>query len=146
MATWHQQIWRLLELHEGRRLKPYVDTVGKISLGVGRNLTDNGISDDEADLFLMHDIETAMSELDLRVPWWRDLDEVRRAVVLDLRFNLGWPRLRQFRRMLTTLDAGEYDAAAAHLLDSRYATQVQTRATRLAGMLRTGAWPPELEA
>lgn len=39
-----------LSRDEGRRLKPYLDTVGKTTIGVGRNLTDVGISEDECDL------------------------------------------------------------------------------------------------
>ena len=39
-----------LKLDEGVKLKPYRDTAGKLTIGVGRNLDDAGISPTEADL------------------------------------------------------------------------------------------------
>lgn len=58
---------------EGKRLKPYKDTVGKLTIGVGRNLDDVGISESEAMALLDSDIAAVFAELDRHVPWWRDM-------------------------------------------------------------------------
>lgn len=119
------------------RLTPYVDSVGKITIGCGRNLTDRGISEDEARQFLDTDINHAI--LDLTVfPWFPDLDQVRQRALVDLCFNIGLPRLKGFRKMLAAIERREWDVAAHELLDSRYAEQVGKRARTLAAMLRTG--------
>ena len=37
----------LLILHEGVRRKPYLDTVGELTIGVGRNLDAMGLEENE---------------------------------------------------------------------------------------------------
>lgn len=56
---------------EGVRFKPYRDTVGKLTIGVGRNLDDRGISPGEADYLLANDIRIVCDELDRRLGWWQ---------------------------------------------------------------------------
>lgn len=136
-STQRDALRRQLLEHEGMRLTPYVDSVGKISIGVGRNLTDRGISEDEARQFLDADINNAILDL-TTFPWFPDLDPVRQRAVVDLCFNIGLPRLRGFVKMLAAIDRKDWDSAAHELLDSAYAVQVGKRARTLAAMLRTG--------
>ena len=126
--------------HEGIRLEPYLDSVGKWTIGVGRNLTDKGISDDEARFLLENDLDECISDCQ-SFPWFAGLDGVRQRVVVDLRFNLGGAGLRRFKRTLAYVASGDFELAAAALLDSKWSRQVKTRATRLAEMLRTGLDP-----
>ena len=131
----------MLKSHEGVRLKPYVDTVGKTTIGVGRNLTDNGITQDECDAMLAHDIATARAALVMNCRGYQSLDEVRQAVLIDLCFNLGWPRLSAFKNTLSLIEHARYNDAASAMLDSLWAKQVGNRAVQLAAMMRTGKWP-----
>lgn len=135
----------MLKLHEGLRLQPYTDTVGKITIGYGRNLSDRGITRDEAEQMLAHDITTHLAELVTVLPWVRALDPVRQAVLADMAFNMGVPTLLTFKNTLAAVKAGNYEGAAANILDSKYADQVGGRALRLARMLRHGTVPAELE-
>ena len=80
-----------LELHEGRRSKPYLDSVGKWTVGVGRNLSDKGLSDDEIDYLLANDLRECRADL-ASFPWFAGLDDVRRNVLIDMRLNLGPPQ------------------------------------------------------
>ncbi|MDP3703688.1 MAG: lysozyme, partial [Candidatus Omnitrophota bacterium] len=96
---------RQLIAHEGLRLKPYTDTVGKLTIGVGRNLTDKGITKAEALYLLERDIEECIADL-VTFPWFGRLDSVRQRVMIDMRFNLGPSRLRKFRRTLAAVDEG----------------------------------------
>lgn len=122
---------------EGLRLKPYEDTTGHLTIGVGRNLTDVGISSDEAQMLLDHDIDRVVRMLDERIPWWGQLDPVRQRVLLNMGFNLGYG-LFQFRNTLAHVQRGEYTDAAEHMLDSLWSRQVGARALRLANAMRTG--------
>lgn len=123
--------------HEGLRRFPYTDTVGKLTIGVGRNLSDVGISDAEAMDLLDHDLDACIRDLST-TPWFADLDPVRQRVMVDMRFNLGATRLRSFRNTLAAVARGDYEAAAIGMMRSLWAKQVGPRAVRLAAMMRDG--------
>lgn len=123
--------------NEGVRLRPYDDTVGKITIGIGRNLSDKGISADEAAFLLENDIEECLADC-ATFPWFAALNGVRQRVICDMRFNLGPSRLRQFTNTLAAVGRGDYEAASRGMLKSLWAKQVKGRAVRLAEMMRTG--------
>lgn len=121
-----------LQRDEGVRLKPYRDTVGKMTIGVGRNLDDRGITEVEAGVLLATDIGIVADDLDRNIPWWRDLPEPARRGLANMAFNLGWPRLAQFHNMLDALQNQDFPAAAKAALASKWAIQVGSRARRIA--------------
>lgn len=125
---------------EGLRLKPYRDTVGKLTIGVGRNLDDVGISDAEAGHLLGNDISGVLADLDRALPWWRGLSEARQRALANMCFNLGLTRLQGFKKMLAALEAGDWPAAAREALDSKWARQVGARATRIAEAFAEEEW------
>ena len=126
-----------LKAEEGFVAHCYVCTAGAHTVGYGRNIDQKhggiGISEDEADYLLRNDIDRTISECQ-RWDWFDELDPVRQSVVVQLCFQLGRPRLSQFKRMLAALSQQPPDliAAANELLDSRFANQVPARAARLA--------------
>ena len=122
---------------EGLRLKPYTDTVGKTTIGVGRNLTDNGISHEEAMILLDNDIETHIALLDSKVPWWRDMSPVRQRVLANMAFNMG-NALFSFVNTLSAMERGYYEKAAYGMENSKWAGQVGVRAKRLIKMMEEG--------
>ncbi|MBR8244793.1 glycoside hydrolase family protein [Burkholderia multivorans] len=127
-----------LTLDEGRRSRIYVDTVGKVSGGIGRNLTDKGFRDNEIDLMYQNDIAETEAWLDRNLPWWRSLDPVRQRVMMNMAFNMQG-KLLTFVNTLAAMKRGDYAAAADGMLNSLWARQVGARATRLAAMMRSGA-------
>jgi lysozyme len=129
---------RQLSIDEGRRALVYTDTVGKITGGIGRNLTDRPFFDDEIALMLKNDIALVQRELDQRLPWWREMTDARQNVLANMCFNLGINRLMGFGKTLTHMRVGEYEAAAVEMLDSKWAKQVGARAVRLAALMREG--------
>lgn len=133
-------VTELVTKHEGTRLKPYLDTVGKWSLGTGRNISDVGISQCEADFMLANDLTACHEDL-VKFWWFTPLDEVRQAVLLDLRFNLGLAGLLHFPHFLSAVGKQDWATAKAELLDSTWAGQVGARATEDAEMILTGVWP-----
>lgn len=128
----------MLIRHEGMELKLYEDSVGKLTIGIGRNIEDNGITEDEAMYLLRNDIEKHAKELAEHYPIVRDLDDNRYYVLVNMAFNLGIYRLSQFKKMWANISVGKYAAAAAEMLDSKWATQVGNRATELAEIMKTG--------
>ncbi len=126
---------------EDVRLKPYRDSVGKLTIGTGRNLDDVGISKDENDYLLDNDIARVERALDVHLPWWGHLDLVRQRVLANMCFNLGPRKLLRFRKTLPLIQQGQYEAAAREMLRSRWAQQVGHRALRLSQATRTGVMP-----
>ncbi|GAA4652067.1 hypothetical protein GCM10023116_43510 [Kistimonas scapharcae] len=131
----------LIKLHEGCRLKPYRCTANKLTIGWGRNLDDNGIDQEEADFMLDSDVIAVEKELGSNLSWFCSLDEVRQAVLTDMCFNLGWPRLSAFKKTLQHIEGGHYELAAIEMLNSKWARQVKNRAARLSEMMQSGKWP-----
>lgn len=122
---------------EGMRLKPYRCTAGKLTIGVGRNLDDNGISEAEAIILLSNDINEVFDELDTRIPWWSGLNDKQKIALANMCFNLGWPRLSKFKKMLAALKVKDFETAAKEALDSKWAVDVGARSQRIANLLRT---------
>ncbi len=129
----------LIKKHEGLRLKPYRCTADKLTIGYGRNLEDVGISKDEAEILLHHDIQKVIKQLST-IPWFNKLSDVRKSVLIDMCFNLGFEGLMKFRRTLALIESQLYVQAAEEMLDSRWADQVGSRAQTLSKMMKTGEW------
>lgn len=123
--------------HEGLKLKPYTDTVGKLTIGVGHNLTDNGLTMMQCMFILDDDVKDTIEFLSHNCPWWGGLDEVRQRAILDLAFNLK-TRLLGFKKMIAAIQAKDWGAAAKELLDSDFAKQTGIRASNLAAQILTG--------
>lgn len=155
---------------EGRRLKPYRDSLGFLTVGVGRCLDkiglsseeavwlfqhdpkrvwrglQDGISEAEADLLLQNDIAREVDAFRAHCPWFDGLDDVRQRVLANMAFNLGVDppgHLLEFHTVLQAVQDGRYGDAADGMLKTLWARQVGERASRLAYMMHTGNVPPE---
>ena len=133
-------IFAQLRRDEGLRLWPYVDTVGKITIGYGRNLSDNGISKDEAEGMFQSDVQKAQAVLYARLPWFQALDAARQGVLLNMAFNMGFNKLEEFQNLLIAAAQGDWNEAAKQMMDSLWAKQVGDRAIRLAHQMLDGQW------
>jgi len=114
--------------------------VGKVTVGVGRNLTDKGLTMAESDLLLQNDIAYVTEGLKKFFPWTETLDDARNGVLQNMAFNLGLGGLAEFRNMLGALEQGKWDDAAAEMENSKWAKEVGARASRLAVQIRIGEW------
>lgn len=129
-----------LDRDEGRKKLPYVDTVGKTTIGVGRNLTRDGISDQEMNLMRDNDIEAARSILNARLPYFQALDSVRQGVLINMAFNMGFRGLEGFQNMLRAFAQHDWEIAAREMVSSKWASEVGDRATRLERQVILGTW------
>ncbi len=135
-----ERLKEMLIRHEGLRLKPYRDSVGKLTIGVGRNLDDVGISEEEALYLLENDIrraeKIAVECASSHGVLFESLPEDAQLVLIDMAFNLGY-KLKGFKKMFSALKRRDFDEAAWEMLDSRWARQVGKRATELAEIMRS---------
>ena len=138
-----EKLIAMIKRHEGVETHAYECSEGKVTVGVGRNIDQEGgigLSDDEVDYLLQNDIERVVKELSAEYPWFSDLDDVRRDAMVDISFNLGATRLRLFKRALSAMEAGKYKEAATEFLDSKWARQVGGRALELTDMISSGEY------
>lgn len=125
--------------HEGFRPKPYNDSRGFLTIGYGRCLDTNGISQDEGLYLLDDDIGYATRQLIASLPWAEQMDDVRRGVLIEMAFQLGLGGLLQFKHMLAAAQQSIWDRAADEMLSSSWAQQTPDRAQELANLMRNGA-------
>ena len=130
-----------LILDEGYKYETYEDHLGFLTLGVGHLVLDTDpeidkpvgtpVSEERVLECLNNDIETVCNELDRNMPWWKELGDEKMRVLANMCFNLGITRLLKFRKFLAALEAGDFETAGEEMMDSKWATQVGARATRL---------------
>lgn len=140
-----------LKKEEGLRLQVYDDAtgapirqgskvLGQPTIGVGCNVGPGaGITEAEAEYLLLNRLQVAAIDAST-LPGFNHLDDVRRLVLVDMTFNMGVASVRKFTGMLMALQKADFDLAAAHMLESLWATQVGQRAIDLATIMRTGVW------
>lgn len=127
-----------LKKHEGLKLKPYTDTVGKLTLGIGRNLEDKGITEQEALFMLNNDVDYFYKKITKELPWIKNLDDTRQNVLVNMAFNLGVSGLFSFKNMLAAVATCNFKLASEEMLNSKWAKQVGNRAVELSEQMRTG--------
>lgn len=126
--------------HEGIRQFPYKDTRGFITIGIGRNLTTKGLSKDECYNLLTNDLIACNFQL-LTVPAYISLDKIRKDVLIELCFNLGFVGLRKFKKMWSAIEQKDYNEAQKQLRDSLWAKQVgQSRVDDICYRMVNGAY------
>ena len=137
-----EKLLEMLKRHEGVRSKVYLCSAGYETIGVGRNISANGLglSGDEVDYLLENDIVRVIKELSSEYPWFKDLDDVRKDAMIDISFNLGATRLRGFKRALAAMEVADYKMAAKEFLDSKWSRDVKGRATELCYMIEMGSY------
>ena len=136
-----EKLLDMLMLHVGLELKPYQCTADKTTIGVGRNLQDVGITEDEAKYLLQNDIDRILKEVE-HWSFLEKLNEPRQAVILDMVFNMGVTRFNAntWVKTFAAIQNEEWEKAANEMLDSKWAKQVGQRAIRLSQMMRKGEW------
>lgn len=125
-----KELTDIIAEHEGLRLEMYHDTVGVPTIGYGHNLN-TPISEEAAYQILQDDVQVAISELDERMDWWRDLPYPAQIVVASMVFNLGWPRFSRFKKFISALEDQDWDRAAYEMEDSLWFQQVKRRGEEL---------------
>lgn len=125
-----EEIIEMLKRHEGLRLELYHCTAGVPTVGYGHNLL-TPISEEAAELILRDDVNVVLNELDKNVYWWRDLPEDAQSVIINMCFNIGWPRLSKFKKFWAALEDRDFEKAASEMEDSLWFKQVKQRGTEL---------------
>ena len=149
---------RMEKMHrfeEGVRDKPYKDSLGYWTIGIGhlmderiggflpayarRELDSYGfITDETISRLYQEDMKAIKADLDRALPWAAELDDVRYMCLLDMCFQMGITKLLTFKNTLSFIQNREFARAADNMLLSLWAKQTPSRARRRANEMRTG--------
>ena len=134
-----EHLMERIKKNEGFSRKPYLDSVGKVTIGYGRNLEDRGISKSEAEYMLINDIHNAEDKLEEHLGYvLKNLNDARKEVLIEMVFNMGIYSVLKFKKMIKALTLGNYEKAADEMLDSKWAKQVKKRAIELSKIMKSG--------
>lgn len=142
-----------LKIDEGFRKHVYKDTLGYDTVGYGYCLTKNpcrlsnenikeihaiGITEKVAEQLLIDYCHALENKLHSVLPCFETLNDVRKEVLINMSYNLGVSGVLGFKHMIAELEKGDFERAAICMIDSKWATQVKARATRLAEQMKNG--------
>jgi lysozyme len=137
------ELTKQLRRDEGEVLTAYSDSLGYLTIGVGR-LVDKrkggGITAEESAYLLANDIRDKTAAVIKALPWAEHLDPVRFGVLQNMAFQLGVNGLLGFKNTLSLIQGGNYERAAEGMAASLWAKQTPARCARLQKQLVTGAW------
>ena len=124
----YDKVKEMLVRHEGVMCTLYQCSEGRWTIGVGRNLQDRGVTEEEAMYLLDNDIKRVMSQLDEYWTVWRSFPEKAQLCCVDMSFQMGIKGFMGFRRTRALMEMGMWLEASEELLDSKYAIQTPNRA------------------
>ena len=127
-----------LKRDEGIRLHPYRCSANKLTIGVGRNIEERGITEDESEYLLNNDLTICIEEVESVFTWYYYITDNRKRAIINMVFNLGLTKLLKFKNFIAAMEAKDYVTAGKEMLDSRWAKQVGNRADRLEQMIVNG--------
>lgn len=138
------ELTKQLKLDEGQKVHAYQDHLGFWTIGIGRLVDarkpDSGLRDVEIAFMLNNDLDDRLTALSKRLPWFDDLDDARKGVLVNMSFQLGVEGLLGFKNTLRLVGDGKYVEAADNMLKSLWARQTPKRAQRMAEQMRSGVW------
>lgn len=123
-----------IKSEEGFREKPYLDTLGVPTFGIGFTY----ITEEEADWILAKRLSEIETELRTKYRWYDNLNAVRQDVIISMVYQLGFGGIAKFKKFIAAMERKDYDTAAVEMLDSLWARQTPHRAKRQADMIKNG--------
>ncbi len=139
--SWRDAAVQDIKRCEACRLEAYQDEGGVWTIGWGHTqgvVQGQTCTQTQADEWLEQDFSLAEFDLNTHVCWWLDAPPSVRRGLVNMSFNLGWPRLSGFKHMLACGEIGDWEGMASESLDSKWATQVGDRADFIAELFRLG--------
>ena len=124
-----------LKIDEGFSGRVYQCTAGKNTIGYGRNLDSNPLTREEAEVLLVNDLKQVVKEC-LKLEYFPNLKPERRAVILNMVYNMGMPNFMNFKKLNEALISHDYEKASIEMRASKWARQVPNRAVALSEIMK----------
>ena len=135
------QLRDTLKIDEGVKYEIYNDHLGYPTFGIGHLVVESDeehgkpvgtpVTEDRVNSVFEKDVAIMIDEAKKIFPNLDELPEEAQQVIVNMTFNMGRPRLSQFKKFIAGVNAGDWNKAAVEMMDSRWAKQVGARAERL---------------
>jgi GH24 family phage-related lysozyme (muramidase) len=139
-----ERVFEQLKIDEGVEYEIYLDHLGYPTFGVGHLVLESDeehgqevgtpISEQRVKDLFEKDLDTAISEciaLYGESTWTMDFPDEVQEILVNMMFNMGRPRLSQFKNFRKALEDQNWAKAAEEGRDSNWHKQVYHRAERL---------------
>jgi lysozyme len=143
-------IMDMVKKHEGVRTKPYKDSVGLWTIGVGHLIGDGKslppewnreFSMAEIDALFAEDFEHHKKAAE-KIPGYSSANKATQGALIDLTFNMGAAWYKKWPNFIKALVAGNMQQAAEELQGSKWYQQVKGRAANIVALIKSGGSSP----
>ena len=141
-----EQLRNELEIDEGVKYEIYLDHLGLPTFGIGHLVTENDpehgqevgteVSEERVAEVFESDVQVTLDECQRLYSDFDELPEEVQLIIANMMFNMGRPRLSQFKMMKACVDDRDWPGAADQMMDSKWYRQVTNRADRLVTRMR----------
>ena len=133
---------------EGVVYELYRCSLGHLTGGIGHLITEwdeeyygmpvgTKVPHEQVDAWFAVDINRTLQDCKEIFPDFNDLPEEAQLVIANMCFQLGRPRLSNFRKFIAAVNDRDWIKAADEMEDSRWYKQTTARAERLIGRIIT---------
>ena len=132
--SFESDLIKQIKEHEGLVLKPYKCPVGKLTIGYGHNLEDNGLTKTACEYILIEDLEEAKKNFYavFTKDFFDTLKDNQKIALIDMMFNLGLSRFLTFKKFILAVKQRNFDRASVEIIHSKAYTQAKRRYQLLA--------------
>ena len=132
-----KEIVQDVKKHEGYKAKVYKCTEGYDTIGYGFAVKDLHLDEDIAELILMRKLHNLLERILVAFPWFRDIDDRAKLVVINMCYQLGISGFSKFKKTIYLLETEQYEEASVEMLDSLWARQTPNRAKELSSKIKS---------
>lgn len=132
-----KEIVQDVKKHEGYKAKVYKCTEGYDTIGYGFAVKDLHLDEDIAELILMRKLHNLLERILVAFPWFRDIDDKAKLVVINMCYQLGISGFSKFKKTIYLLETEQYEEASVEMLDSLWARQTPNRAKELSSKIKS---------
>ena len=131
---YQSELLQQIKEHEGLRLKLYKCPAGKLTIGYGHNIEDNGLSKSACEFVLYDDIDEAQKNVCsiFGYEFFESLPVCKRVALVDMMFNLGMAKFLTFKRFIFAVETQNWENASREVVNSRAYEQNKRRYKKIA--------------
>tara|TARA_R100000808_G_C2139033_1_gene147024 strand:+ start:441 stop:887 length:447 start_codon:yes stop_codon:yes gene_type:complete len=136
-----KELLEVIKKEEGSKMKdgkhiPYRCSENKLTICYGLLIDPDvpgaGITEAQAEMLLETTVNQFLVELHSKLPWYKEQPDPIKIALANMAYQLGVPKLLQFKKTLDHIENGRYAMAAAECKNSQWFHQTPNRCERVA--------------
>lgn len=140
------QLREQLKIDEGVKYEIYKDHLGYDTFGIGHLVVKEDVefgqpvgtkvNENRVNEVFEKDVQKMIKEAKILFPNFDNLPEEAQQVIVNMTFNMGRPRLSNFKKFIAYINESKWEEASKEMLNSAWAKQVGKRAQRLSDRIK----------